>query len=87
MCTFCKENIISTNLLRHIERDHCEEKEVQDILKLPRNSEERRQKCLYWDTRLTLTYMSVVSNRATSPCHNHRLQTAAIESSGSEPAA
>lgn len=44
MCKFCEEDIISTNLLRHIERHHGEEKEVLDILKMPRNSKERRQK-------------------------------------------
>jgi hypothetical protein len=41
-CKFCDEDVLSKNFIRHIERHHGSEKEIEDILKLPKNSKDRR---------------------------------------------
>ncbi|CAH0563168.1 unnamed protein product [Brassicogethes aeneus] len=41
-CKFCDEDLLSQNFMRHLERHHGSEKEIEDILKLPKNSKDRR---------------------------------------------
>lgn len=41
-CKFCSEDVLSKNFMRHLQRHHGSEKEVTDILMLPKNSKERR---------------------------------------------
>ncbi|XP_031331868.1 uncharacterized protein LOC116162391 [Photinus pyralis] len=42
-CKFCDEDVWSKNFVRHIERLHPTENEVQDILMLPKKSKQRRE--------------------------------------------
>lgn len=42
-CKFCHEDVLSKNFMRHMERHHGSEKEIEHILKHPKNSKARRQ--------------------------------------------
>lgn len=42
-CKFCQEDILSKNFIRHMERHHRSEEEIEQILKQPKNSKARRQ--------------------------------------------
>ncbi|KAK4882281.1 hypothetical protein RN001_005600 [Aquatica leii] len=41
-CKYCENDVDSKNLVRHLERHHKEEYEVQKLLQTPKNSKERR---------------------------------------------
>ncbi|XP_044762705.1 uncharacterized protein LOC123319818 isoform X2 [Coccinella septempunctata] len=43
-CKFCDEDVNTKNFTRHIERKHSSNSEVIELLKLPKNSKERRNK-------------------------------------------